>query len=146
MEELPNELVLHILSFCGASDVCSFSRTMKEHLLLANDEMLWKRLCKERAFPMRKKCGSWREWFIRMSKRKPVVYTIEQESETDGTKREILAEKDNTIEELLLEISGNHQIPPHTLNAYYLAKDRKVYSTNLLRNQVLELYVERKDI
>lgn len=145
MEDLPNELVLHILSFCGASDVCSFSRTMKEHLLLANDEILWKRLCEEKAFPKRKKCDSWREWFIRMSKREPVTYTIEWKSGKDWTKREILVERDNTIKEILFEIATEHYVAPHTLNAYNFAKCRKVYETPLLHGHVFEVFVERKD-
>ncbi|AQQ73933.1 F-box containing protein [Kurlavirus BKC-1] len=146
METLPNGLVLHILSFCGASDVCSFSRTMKEHLLLANGEMLWKQLCKKSPFPMRKKCDSWREWFIRMSKREPVAYTIEWKLGKDGIKREILAERNNTIKELLFEIATEHCIAPHTLNACNFAKCRKVYETPLLHGQVPEVFVERKDI
>lgn len=140
MEHLPNELVLHILSFCEANDVCSFSRTTKEYLSLANDERLWKQLCWKRTFPKRKKCDSWREWFIRMSKRKPVVYTIEWEWGKDEIKREILAERDNTIKELLFEIATEHYIAPHTLDAYHLTKDRKVHETLLLRGQVLEVF------
>ncbi|BAU80063.1 hypothetical protein A9K97_gp288 [Tokyovirus A1] len=54
MERLPNEIVLHILSFCEAKDVCSFSRTTKECLSLAEDERLWKQLCEKKKFPKRK--------------------------------------------------------------------------------------------
>ncbi|AQM73360.1 F-box containing protein [Noumeavirus] len=88
MERLPNEIVLHVLSFCEARDVCSFSGTTKEYFLLAKDERLWRQLCEKRAFPKRKKCDSWREWFVRMTKRKPVAYTIEWKFSTNKTKRE----------------------------------------------------------
>jgi len=135
METLPDELVLNILSFCGAEEVCRFSRTSKRYFDIGSDQLLWAELCMKQGYPRRKKCTGWKEWFLRMKQRKTVRYRFD----TDKEKRKVLVEKDDTIKEFISKVSAEHHMPPYCVDVYGFKKNVKLLSTPAFEGGVLKL-------
>ncbi|AEA07017.1 hypothetical protein LAU_0166 [Lausannevirus] len=67
METLSNEMLLHVLSFCGAKELCNLSLVDKTLLNLTHEESFWKTLCQQEKFPEKEEKYSWREWYQKMS-------------------------------------------------------------------------------
>ncbi|AMQ10706.1 hypothetical protein [Brazilian marseillevirus] len=68
MKNLSNEVVLHILSFCGPKELCLFGETSQGFLPLTEDESLWKNLCQEKGYPEKTGNSSWRRWYAKLSR------------------------------------------------------------------------------
>ncbi|AEA06992.1 conserved hypothetical protein [Lausannevirus] len=118
MEELPEEVLLRIFSFCGQRATFELGKACTLFRRLSVDPFL----VKEFGHKKRMFAQSERRWFFSMMTRVEVTYCFLSSSQKNETKKILV--RGNRIKDFRRDVSNTHMSPPHKLIIYYDFKNK----------------------
>ncbi|AHA46308.1 F-box containing protein [Insectomime virus] len=112
MENLPNEVILHILGFCQFKDVLSFCSTKAEYRDVPKNEYFWSCYSMQRSHPRKFAGYTPKQWAIKQENMVPISLTCG----VGGTNKvHKLSCGGTTVADLKKEISLKTSYSPHKI-------------------------------
>jgi hypothetical protein len=127
---LPAEMLLYVMSFLEAKDLCSISSTDHHHRDLSYDPIMWKELSRTKKHPRATKGVHPRDWYIQMEARIElrICFLEYSPNKTPSLKRSckwdhVPVERDVSLVQLERAIGAQAYVPPHRLHLWKLQGD-----------------------